>query len=183
MNAISVLQGLIAVILLYFALCAYKKTQINIYRDNLFVARSVLFELPQKYKELSYDSKSYRHMERVLNNNIRFAHKLSFLQLFFFYQVLKRKKPSVLQNNNIKKEMKNLSPQLQKEFEKIQEMANGHIIEFLLKTSPIFFIYFTMNRKRTYTSSKIETEIKINPRIYKAVNIMAGEDHRYELAA
>ena len=174
MLGIASLQGLIAISFLFYGIKTLKRIELDNFRDNLFEIRATLFDLPTKY-ELSYNSKVYRHYERILNNNIRFAHKLTFFQLFIFIVMALRSgtitKEEIDSQKKINREV--TDEKLKKEFEEIDIKLMGQIVLYLKKTSLCFFIIdliLTFFIKRNKMAKRKEASM------YKAVNILASNN-------
>lgn len=168
------LKTFVLLVLIIFSIREHKKISMSIYRDRLFVIRGELFILPTKYG-ISYDDKIYRHLERVINNQIRFAHKLSYLNLFFFERYLNKKKIHL--KNKIEISTEEYPEDLKKELEHLRGELTRATVYYLMKTSPMFWIVtaFTLLRTINITSEDIKIGVSVK-KMNDCISIMASEN-------
>src|SRR3982751_4492274 len=61
----------------------YHDYRVDPFREEVFALRDCMFDLVE-HGQLSFDDEAYGLMRSTMNGFIRFAHKMSFLSMFFF---------------------------------------------------------------------------------------------------
>lgn len=167
------LKTLVLLVFLLFALREHKKISMKNYKDKLFDLRHELFMIPLNHK-IEYDDKIYRHYERIVNNQIRFAHKLSFSTIYLLYRKLKKRKVELEDKEDII--LEGYPAEMKNEFLKIRNEMTKITISYLSKTSPVF--WFVVFLEVFKTIKVVNEDINVNvsfKKINNCINVMASE--------
>jgi len=144
---LSSLVSLLLIIVLYFVL--YRRYALDNYRDQIFKVREALFDLAMDNKSLSFRSEVYRNFEILLNNNIRFAHRISFLGAVLFNIMNRIRYPSSNVQSKVAadflKQVSEMRPSDAKtRIMQLQAAFETQTILFLLRTSPLFLVFVSL---------------------------------------
>ena len=173
---------IIMLILLHFLIVIHKKISIEHHRNNLFSVRHKLFLLPNSHEELKYDTKIYRYYERMVNNQIRFAEKVNFMEIFIFKNLLRKNQISLkVENHAVKKEVNNLQDEfLISELKEIEDMITKETLLLFTKTSLVFDIYMIWTIIKTFNikSENFNTKI-VNQRTFRTIKVVSGLENSY----
>lgn len=168
------LKSLILLLLIFYIMKEHKKVSMNNFRDNLFNLRHELFLIPLNY-DLSYDDKLYRHYERLINNQIRFAHKLSYTNIYLFDRFLKKKKIEL--KNKTDDNLNEYPDEIKNELAKIKNELTKITIYYLIKTSPMFWIIMALELLKTIKITNEDLNLNVSfKKINNCINVMASED-------
>ena len=142
--ALSSLISIVLLLFLYFRL--YRQTALEVYRNNLFRLRAQVFDLVHESDDLNFDSDVYKHFEQFLNNNIRYAHNVSFLNVMIFMAIKLFRFPGWVIQSTISVKLGQSLRELPEGAEKarlvrIRRQFDAEIIRYLVKTSPVFTGY------------------------------------------
>lgn len=86
-NAVVAVVGLVIVAIVYKKL--FRDLALDEYREGLFTLRNELFALAQGGNGVNFHSQAYKDFEHILNNAIRFAHRVS-LSTTIIFMILNR---------------------------------------------------------------------------------------------
>ena len=167
-TVISSLVSLLFVGIVYFVL--YRKYALDKYREELFRLRNELFDLALTGGLVRFKSHTYVNLELLINNNIRYAHHISFVGLIIFGALNQLKYPGVRVTSRVANDFANqlstLRPSPGREtLSQIKARFDTQTIKYLLRTSPFFVAYvvtltgFFVSR-RLFQTSHIRSLLK-----------------------
>ncbi len=144
---LSSLVSLLLLLILYFVL--YRRFAIDNYRDQLFKIREALFDLAIDNETLSFKSEIYKNFETRLNNNIRFAHRISFLGAILFNVMNRIRYPGSNIQSKVASDFLRQAAAMRQSATKDRIMQlkaafDTQTIKYLLRISPLFCLYVVL---------------------------------------
>lgn len=157
-----------------FILISLKLLALDFLRYKLFRLRHELFLLAFDNK-LDYDTTLYRTFENSINGVLRFANRISYVEVCLFSIWFKWKHPNIIRETALEREFKllfknkNYSSDLKEGLGRIKYEMNKALFIYLLVTSPIFFTIIVCTFIKTAIEYIFKIYIFINKETYKMI--------------
>lgn len=157
-----------------FILISLKLLALDFLRYKLFRLRHELFLLAFDNK-LDYDTTLYRTFENSINGVLRFANRISYVEVCLFSIWFKWRHPNIIRETALEREFKllfknkNYSSDLKEGLGRIKYEMNKALFIYLLVTSPTFFIIIVCTFIKTVIEYIFKIYIFINKETYKMI--------------
>lgn len=127
-------------------LTLYRRHAHDLYREELFSLRDRLFNLGLEENDFQFTNPLYGALERLINNNIRFTHRISFAGTLAFNVLNQLRYPGIRVQTNLSAEVDARLGSLRRspvsdELKKIRAALETQTVFLLLRTSPLFVAY------------------------------------------
>ena len=132
-------------LLLWIIIVEYPALRLEQTREKLYGLRRQLFYIGQEYR--MFDKRAYTMNRYVINGMIRYLDKLSFIRFIaavYLEDELNEQKNVRAYKQELEKAYKDLPQNAIPEVDGIRYDANANIISFLVKTSPVALILFSI---------------------------------------
>lgn len=137
MTTIFTLISLFGLWLLFFVL--YRDFVVDKFRQSMFAVRDEMFDYVSK-NGISFDDPAYTLLRSTMNGFIRYAHKVSFLQLFLFSRMTKEIDTTCLKDSFHDKWIEAIklhNGDTKNQFENYLVKMNIQSLKLLLFSSPV----------------------------------------------
>jgi hypothetical protein len=115
----------------------YRDYRIDVFRENLFALRAELFDLARR-GEIAFDHPAYVDLRTTINGWLRFADRISLLQVMLTARLVKSRGPVELKP--WEKYTRRLEPGLRAELAAIRDRMHFELLKQVVLTSPLLML-------------------------------------------
>lgn len=159
-------SNMMGIIIFLGILYGIKLCALDALRYKIFRLRHKLLILAVN-NNINFDSDIYRTFENSFNNMIRFANKISFIEIILYSMWFKFKYPNIVKESALERELKKIiqhssyTSQIREEFQKLRHELNKAIFIYMLVASPIFLFFVLIALIKEIISIIIVQHLKI----------------------
>lgn len=118
----------------------FRQTLLDSYRHDLFVMRSKLFFYAVD-NNINFNSSSYRMMEQYINLRIRFAERMTMIEILMLLKASSKMKPFIVKYTlKFETALQSASSEQYDFYQDLKEQIEKRTLKLLLKSDPVAWI-------------------------------------------